>query len=55
MDKAIQEAAMKLFREEAFTLSKDGSDVTLSCDNGDEANTLFDWLCDITGEEDESP
>lgn len=36
--------ARRLFREQAVTISKSGSAVRIDCDNGDDANLVFEWL-----------
>ena len=38
---------MRLFREQAFTISKSGSNVSVECENGDDANAVFEWLVSI--------
>lgn len=45
----MHSAAMTLFREQAVTISKMGSCVSLNCDNYDDAETMFSWLAAITG------
>ena len=42
-------AAMKLFREQAITISMEGSCVSLNCDNWNDADAMFSWLTAING------
>ena len=37
-------SAADLFKQGAVTIAKRGSQVVLTTDNGDDANTLFEWL-----------
>jgi hypothetical protein len=41
------EAAIRLFEDQALTISKAGSKVSVQCDNDDDANAIFKWLSDI--------
>jgi len=44
---AVSAVVMQLFHQQAVTISKSGSDVVIQCENGDDANAVFDWLADI--------
>jgi len=45
----LHNAAMKLFREQALTLSKSGERVMLQCDSPEDADTLFEYLALLDG------
>lgn len=44
---AVSAGVMQLFHEQAVTISKSGSHVVIQCENGDDANAVFDWLADM--------
>jgi len=47
MSAPVHAVVMQLFHEQALTISKSGSDVRVQCENGDDANAVFDWLADM--------
>ena len=47
---AIHAVTMRLFRDQAVTISKTNDSVTIGCKNSSEANDVFEWLCQITGQ-----
>lgn len=47
MSAPVHAVVMQLFHEQALTISKSGSDVSIQCESGDDANAVFDWLADI--------
>ena len=48
-------AVMQLFREQAVAISKSGSRVEIQCENGDDANLVFNWLVDIGDDMESAP
>ena len=47
MSAPVHAVVMQLFREQALTISKSGSGVSIQCENGGDANAVFGWLADI--------
>lgn len=41
-------AACLLFKDQAVTISKVGMVVSVQCDNGDDANKIFEWLVSLS-------
>lgn len=38
-----------LFKEQALTISQSGNDVSIQCSDRNDANSVFEWLTNITG------
>lgn len=49
MDSEVYKAGLKLFLTDAVTISKSGNEVKVSCDDGDDAKKIFDFLCYLGG------
>jgi hypothetical protein len=47
MSSPVHAVVMQLFNEQALTISKSGSAVSIQCEDSDDANAVFDWLADI--------
>jgi len=55
MSAPVHAVVMQLFNEQALTISKSGSEVRIQCENGDEANAVFDWLANIEDDTEGEP
>lgn len=46
----VHAIVMRLFADQALTISKSGDQVTIGCESGDDAESVFEWLANITGQ-----